>query len=493
MIEQSLFEYLQTIEDITQYVDDRIYPHHFPQDAVLPIITIQALDTQHDTNMVTPSGTAVTMFLIDCWSESHAEACEMAEAVRKHIQAYRGDLGTDHITVVQHAAAKGDKTLHEKPEDNSDKWLYRKALHYEFKYYEPVGNSWDNPPSIPGISFGSDGLSAYEIAVENGFVGDESAWLASLVGADGADGSPGAPGSNGAKGDKGDKGDTGNTGPQGIQGIQGPAGADGADGVDGNTIHHGYGDPLNSIGVDGDWYISIDETNVPYAIFGPKAFGSWPLTEHLLQGPAGPQGLQGIQGIQGIQGPAGSNGAKGDKGDTGDTGPQGPQGIQGIQGIQGPAGETSIVGKVSSNLTYNGTTGSWTIRPAELEINLTQAGEYDFDLRVLIKLASTGNSTGWQIVPAPVGGCTWDHVAGDCLGEAKTNAGVADILVTGSGATIATSSVSKSPPQVGFTHSGNWTMRIATPGLLRVQFWNGSNTANILTIQKGSRIIATKR
>ena len=32
---------------------------------------------------------------------------------------------------------------------------------------------------------GVDGLSAYEIAVNNGFIGDETAWLASLQGADG--------------------------------------------------------------------------------------------------------------------------------------------------------------------------------------------------------------------------------------------------------------------------------------------------------------------
>jgi hypothetical protein len=35
---------------------------------------------------------------------------------------------------------------------------------------------------------GADGASAYEIAVANGFVGTEAAWLASLQGAPGADG-----------------------------------------------------------------------------------------------------------------------------------------------------------------------------------------------------------------------------------------------------------------------------------------------------------------
>ena len=48
---------------------------------------------------------------------------------------------------------------------------------------------------------GADGKSAYQIAVANGFVGTETAWLASL------------------KGEKGDKGDTGE---QGTQGEVGP-------------------------------------------------------------------------------------------------------------------------------------------------------------------------------------------------------------------------------------------------------------------------------
>ena len=36
------------------------------------------------------------------------------------------------------------------------------------------------------VKIGSDGVSAYEIAISNGFAGTESEWLASLEGADGA-------------------------------------------------------------------------------------------------------------------------------------------------------------------------------------------------------------------------------------------------------------------------------------------------------------------
>ena len=50
---------------------------------------------------------------------------------------------------------------------------------------------------------GKDGKSAYEIAVEHGFVGTETEWFESLRGADGKDGLPGKDGKNGVDGKDG--------------------------------------------------------------------------------------------------------------------------------------------------------------------------------------------------------------------------------------------------------------------------------------------------
>ena len=60
---------------------------------------------------------------------------------------------------------------------------------------------WDGE-TIAAIG-GSAGKSAYQIALDNGFVGTEQQWLLSLKG------ETGATGATGAKGDKGDKGDKG--------------------------------------------------------------------------------------------------------------------------------------------------------------------------------------------------------------------------------------------------------------------------------------------
>jgi hypothetical protein len=64
----------------------------------------------------------------------------------------------------------------------------------------------DGAPGAAGAAGadGADGASAYEVAVANGFVGDEAAWLASLVGPAGADGAPGADGADGAPGAPGE-------------------------------------------------------------------------------------------------------------------------------------------------------------------------------------------------------------------------------------------------------------------------------------------------
>lgn len=71
---------------------------------------------------------------------------------------------------------------------------------------------------------GSAGKSAYEVAVEEGFVGTVDEWLVSLKGAKGATGAAGVAGPAGPKGDTGDQG------PAGPKGDTGATGAPGADG-----------------------------------------------------------------------------------------------------------------------------------------------------------------------------------------------------------------------------------------------------------------------
>lgn len=80
---------------------------------------------------------------------------------------------------------------------------------------------------------GIEGKSAYQIAVEKGFIGTETEWLASLkgeigpMGPQGIQGKTGPQGIQGEVGPQGIQGEIGPIGPQGIQGKIGPQGPKG--------------------------------------------------------------------------------------------------------------------------------------------------------------------------------------------------------------------------------------------------------------------------
>ncbi|MFG2400757.1 GDSL-type esterase/lipase family protein [Streptomyces lydicus] len=80
------------------------------------------------------------------------------------------------------------------------------------------------PDGTPGVQQGPAGVSAYELAVQQGYTGTVTQWLASLVGPTGATGATGATGPAGPTGATGPQGPTGATGATGPQGATGPAG-----------------------------------------------------------------------------------------------------------------------------------------------------------------------------------------------------------------------------------------------------------------------------
>ena len=86
---------------------------------------------------------------------------------------------------------------------------------------------------------GTDGKSAYQIAVEQGYQGSESDWLSSLkgekgdTGLQGERGEKGETGQQGEQGPMGEKGDPGDRGLQGVPGEKGEKGDAGVAGKDG--------------------------------------------------------------------------------------------------------------------------------------------------------------------------------------------------------------------------------------------------------------------
>jgi len=86
---------------------------------------------------------------------------------------------------------------------------------------------------VPQNNSGPAGLSAYQLALQTGFVGSQAEWVASLRGEPGPAGAQGLQGPAGPAGEPGIPGTAGVAGPQGLQGVPGTAGADGAAGAQG--------------------------------------------------------------------------------------------------------------------------------------------------------------------------------------------------------------------------------------------------------------------
>jgi hypothetical protein len=100
---------------------------------------------------------------------------------------------------------------------------------------------------------GADGLSAYQVALANGFVGTQAAWLASLVGPQGLQGIQGIQGLKGDTGEQGIQGIQGIQGNQGIQGIQGETGPTGPQGPAGASSSANKVTTEVNFGTSGDY------------------------------------------------------------------------------------------------------------------------------------------------------------------------------------------------------------------------------------------------
>lgn len=133
-----------------------------------------------------------------------------------------------------------------------EKWLDQKL--------DEIEQNIENIELTPG----ADGLSAYEVAQENGFTGTKAQWLASLVG---------------PRGDTGATGPAGPTGPAGADGAAGSPGANGANGASAYEIAvaNGYS------GTETDWLASLvgapgQDAASEFAEYSPSDF-----IKHALQ------------------------------------------------------------------------------------------------------------------------------------------------------------------------------------------------------------------
>jgi len=169
---------------------------------------------------------------------------------------------------------------------------------------------------------GATGMSAYQLALAEGFVGTESAWILSLKGVQGIQGNQGPSGPTGLTGSVGP---AGNNGVDGINGADGINGTDGADGDSAYQVWLGLGNSGTqaqfiqsikgaSILVKGTLTTAeILALNIATMSFGDSYFSSDGFTLYVFNGTSWVSSGS-------LRGVIGATGNKGDKGDTGNDG-----------------------------------------------------------------------------------------------------------------------------------------------------------------------------
>lgn len=174
-------------------------------------------------------------------------------------------------------AEPDENTVYLVPQDNEGtryaSWVYADGA---WKFVEMLTVTLDETDGETG----ENGLSAYEVAVKNGFNGSEQEWLESLKGKDGQDGQPGKDGYTPVKG------------------VDYFDGKDGKDGRDGQPGKDGTSPVVSVATITGGHRITITDKN------GTK-------TVDVLDGKNGTDGKPGTDGSPGRDG---SNGADGKDG-----------------------------------------------------------------------------------------------------------------------------------------------------------------------------------
>ena len=223
---------------------------------------------------------------------------------------------------------------------------------------------------------GTNGLSAFQIATNNGFSGTEAQWLTSLEGADGSNGDDGAAGSNGLSAYQvaTNNGFSG-TEAEWLTSLEGEDGNDGATGTAGSNGQSAYEIAQNNgfAGTETEWLASLqgaDGNDGDTGAAGSNGQSAYEIAQS--NGFAGTEAewlesLEGADGNDGDTGAAGSNGQSAYQiaQSNGFAGTE-AEWLASLQGADGNDGDTGVAGsngqsayQIAQNNGFAGTEAEW--------------------------------------------------------------------------------------------------------------------------------------
>lgn len=324
---------------------------------------------------------------------SHSLQYEVATYIDNNIEILKGEKGKDGIDGINGKNLKfEDLTPEQKAElkgskgDKGDSFKYTDFTQEQLDSLKGK-NGIDGTDGINGV----DGKSAYQIAIDNGYSGDEQQWLESLKGTDGKNGVDGRDGTSFTFDDLTEEQKEALSGKDGKDGVDGesvviagvetdseentivtfsdgisiaiPKGIDGINGKDGRSFTYSDLTEQQKLELKGDSGLkgndgsSINITSVSSNALGNIIVNFSDNTS--IEVPKGKDGTNGRDGVDGknftFNDLTDSQKAqlKGEKGDTGLTGDKGERGLQGIQGVKGNDGTSITLKSKTTNSSGN--------------------------------------------------------------------------------------------------------------------------------------------
>jgi len=110
-IEADLRTHLVNDSTVNGIVGDRVYPLRLSQGYTLPAISYQRISGDRAKDISGSIGHAQPRIQVDCWTNSYSDLKDLAEAVRKALDRFQGDLGGG--SYVQHVSLEGETETYE--------------------------------------------------------------------------------------------------------------------------------------------------------------------------------------------------------------------------------------------------------------------------------------------------------------------------------------------------------------------------------------------
>lgn len=134
MIEKEIKKYLYGSNPIRNVVGNRIYAGKAGQIVTGAMLIVRNVTSQRFYGLVNEIGTKQSILQIDCYENSATKAYDLSELVRNRLSGYSGAAGDATVYESMIIAERADR---EKPENKSDRWVFRYSADYQI-YHDSV-------------------------------------------------------------------------------------------------------------------------------------------------------------------------------------------------------------------------------------------------------------------------------------------------------------------------------------------------------------------